>query len=100
MQEAAFARGHGRKGEGEAGVADLLDGDLGGQLEFALAEDLEVVGIEGDAVVFFVLEAEDFGGYVLKGQQQLAVSGQQQGGVGAAELDANLGIGGSSGWVA
>ena len=67
MKETALAGGHGCEGEGLAGVADLLDGDLGGQLQLALAEDFEVVGVEGDAVVLLVLKAEDFGRDVFEG---------------------------------
>ena len=78
MQQTAFARSHGCEGEGQAGVADFLDGDLGGKLQLALAEDLEVVGVERDAIMLLVLEAEDLGGYVFEGQEQFAVAGQQQ----------------------
>ena len=91
MKETALAGGHGCEGEGLAGVADLLDGDLGGQLQLALAEDFEVVGVEGYTVMLFVLEAEDLGSDVFEGEEKLAVASEQQRCVRAAELDADFG---------
>lgn len=91
MQETALARGHGSEGEWLAGVTHLLDRDFGGQLQLALTEDFEVVGVEGDVVMLLVLETEDLGGDVLKGKEEFAVTGEEEGGVRAAELHADLG---------
>jgi len=86
MEHAAFSRGHGRKRVRLASGSDFLDGCFGGELEIVVAGGFEAFGIEADAVVIFRFEAEDFGGDVLDGVEELAVTGQEQRGVGAGQL--------------
>lgn len=97
VEQTALARVHRRKGIGAAGGADLFGGGFGDELELAVAEELEVFGVEGDAVVVFVFEAENFGGEVLDGVEEFAVACGEERGVGAGELDANFGRWG--GWI-
>jgi hypothetical protein len=82
---------------GLAGGADLLDGGLGEELELAVAEDFEVVGVEGDAVVVLGFEAEDLGGDVLDGEEEFAVAGEKKRSVRASEFDGEIRQGGGSG---
>lgn len=87
MKDAALARGHGCEGEGLAGVADALDSGFGCHAELLVAKHFKVVGVEGDAVVLFVLEAEDLRGDVLDGEKEFSVACEKQGDVAAGELD-------------
>jgi hypothetical protein len=82
---------------GLAGGADLLDGGFGEEFELTVAEDFEVVGVEGDAVVILWLEAEDFSGDVLDGEEEFTVAGEEKRGVGAGEFDGDVRLGGGSG---
>jgi len=93
VEKAALAGAHGVEGVGLAGAADLLDGGFGGEAELLLAEELEVLGVEGGAVVVLVLEAEDLGGDVLDGKEEFAVAGGEQGGVRAGAFDGDVGGG-------
>ena len=91
MDDAALAGGHGGEGVGLAGGANLLDGGLGEELQLAVAKDFEVVGVEGDAIVVFGFEAKDLSGDVLDGEEELSVAREEERGVGAGELDGELG---------
>jgi hypothetical protein len=93
MEHAPLSRGHRRKGEGLACGSDLLDGGFGGELEIAVAGGFEAFGIEADAVVVFRFEAENLGGDVLDSVEELTVMSQKQRGVGAGQLDLDVGTG-------
>jgi len=97
VDQASLAGGHGGEGVGLAGGADLLDGGFGEEFELTVAEDFEVVGVEGDAVVVLRLEAEDFSGDVLDGEEEFAVPGEEKWGVRAGEFDSDVRLGGCSG---
>jgi len=90
VEQAALAGGHRGEGVGLLGGADLGDGCLSGAAELLVAVGFESAGVDGDAVVFFGLEAEDLGGDVLDGVEQLAVAVDEERGVGAGEFDGEL----------
>jgi hypothetical protein len=90
MEHAALARVHGLKAEGLTGVFDFVDGGVGGILESAGAGSLVAVGIEGNAIVIFGLEAKDLGGDVLEGAEELAVAREQEIAVRSLALDVDV----------
>jgi hypothetical protein len=90
MQHAALAGVHGLEAEGFAGVLDLVDGGVGGSAEGAGAGCLEAVGVEGDAIVVFGLQAQHLGGDMFEGAEELAIAAQQDFGVGALALDVDV----------
>jgi hypothetical protein len=94
MQQAALARAHGVEGVGLAGAANALDGSLGCETQLLLTKHFEILGVEGDAVVVFVLEAEDFSGGVLEREEEFAVTGGEERRVRAGEFDFDFGVGG------
>jgi hypothetical protein len=73
-----------------AGAADALDSGLGGEHQLLVTEHLEIFGVEGDSVVLLVLEAEDLGGDVFDCEEEFAVAGEEEGDVGAGELNADF----------
>jgi hypothetical protein len=91
VKHAAFSRGHGREGVGLACGSDFLNGCFSGELEIAVAGGFEVFGIERDAVVVLRLEAENLGGDVLDGVEELTVTSQKEGGIGTGQLDFEVG---------
>ena len=90
MEHAALAGVHGLEAEGLAGVFDLVDGVVGSVAEVGGAVSLIAVVVEGDAVVFVGLEAEDLGGDVLEGAEELGVAVEEEVGVGTLALDVNV----------
>lgn len=91
VKQAALAGVHRREGVGPARGADSFHGGFGDQLKLAVAEELEVFGVEGDAVVLLGFEAEDLGGEVLDSVEEFGVAGEEDWGVGAGEFDGELG---------
>jgi len=87
MEHAALARGHWRECVGLAGGAHLLNGNLGHQLEFPVTVGFEALGVEGDLIVFFRLEAQDLCGNVLYGVQKFSVAGEEKWSIWAGEFD-------------
>ncbi len=90
MKDAALAGAHRGEGEWLAGSANLLNGHLGHQVQFAIAGGLEAFGVEGDAVMVFRFEAEDLGGDVLNREEKLTVASEKERGVRAGKLDRDL----------
>ena len=91
VEQAALAGVHWREGVGASRGAYLFDGSFGDHLQLAVAEELEVFGVEGDAVVLLGFEAEELGGEVLNGVEEFGVAGKEERGIGAGEFDGELG---------
>lgn len=91
VKDTALTGGHGREGEGTPGSTHLFDGHLCHQIQFAIACGLETVGVEVDLIVLFGFEAQDLGGDVFDGEEEFAVSGEQERGVGPKEFDFDFG---------
>jgi hypothetical protein len=87
MEHAALARGHWRECVGLAGGAYLLNCNLGHQLEFPVTVGFEALGVKGDSIVFFGLEAQYLCGNVLYGVQKFSVAGEEKWSIGAAEFN-------------
>jgi hypothetical protein len=87
VEQPSLARGHGREGVRLAGGTYLLNSSLGRELKMAIAGRFETFGIEGDAIVVFGLEPENLCCDVFDGVEEFAVLRQEEGSVGAAEID-------------
>ncbi len=70
-----------------------MNGYFGHETKFPVASCLEAISVKGDVIVFLGFEAEDLCGNVLDGVEKFAVAGSEEGGIGAAKLDGDLGIG-------
>ena len=75
---------------GPSGGAHALDCRRRRLAHLAVAGDLELVGVERDAIMFLGFEAQHLGRDVLERVQQLAVAGREQRSVRAGELDPML----------
>ena len=91
VEQTALARGHRIKRVGLASATNLFDRSFGSDAKLLLAKDLKVLGVEGDSLVVLVLEAENLGSDVLYGEEKLAITRGEQGGVRAGELDTYIG---------
>ena len=90
MEHAALTGVHGLEAEGLAGVFDFVDGGVCGFAEGAGAGGFVAVGVEGDAVVLFGLEAEHLGGNVLEGAEEFSITGEEEITVRAFALDVDV----------
>jgi len=90
VEHAAFSGTHRSKLVWLAGANDAGGGGLGSELEFAGAESLEVVGVEGDLVVLFGIEADDLGGDVFEGAKDFAAAFGDEFSIRAGELDVDF----------
>src|SRR5271165_2350549 len=86
MDDAAFARGHGRKCVWHAALADALSRNIGGKPQLLQTRGAEVLTVEADFLVFVRREPEHFQRYVLEGAQQFPAILQNEGAVRAGEL--------------
>ncbi len=93
VELAALVGRHGRKGEGESGLADMDGSALGRGEEGVIAIFLVAVGVAGEEVVLVRFQAADFGREVLDGLEEFGVAGGEVFGVRAGELDGEIGNG-------
>jgi hypothetical protein len=90
VEQPALTGVHGLKRVRTASGTDFLDGGFSDKLELAVAEKLEVVGIERDAVMLFGFELEDLGGEVLDCVEEFGVTCGEERGVGTGEFDGDF----------
>ena|ERR1700678_905463 len=93
MEHAALARGHRRECVGLPCGTHFLNGNLGHKLKFAVAISFESVGVEGDAIMLFGLEAKDLCSNVLDGMEKFPVAGKEKWCIGPSEFDSYPGGG-------
>ena len=86
MDNAALAAVHGIEAEGLAGVLDLLRRGGGGKAELGDAERAVIVGVEGELRMVVGRHSQRFHGDVLEREKQLGLVGEQEVGIGPAEL--------------
>lgn len=92
MDDTALARGHRAELIGRAGLANFFGGDGGGGAEFLNSLRAMVVAVEADLFVFAGGQPQHFQGEQLEGAQEFSAAVEQQGGVGASEIDEDLGL--------
>ena len=93
VDKAALAGVHGGEAEGLAGAGDFVNGLLGGPLELLVAARFVAGGVEAERMVLLGGEAEELCGEVLEGVEEFGAAVEEQGNVGAGEVDAEHGIG-------
>ena len=78
MQQAPFARTHGRETPGKACAANRLDCRLRGTQEPPFSTFFEAAGVEADAGVLFRRESKRASGEMFQRKEQLRIPRQQQ----------------------
>jgi hypothetical protein len=86
VEDAAVAGVHWSEAMGLAGGANVLDGGSDGGANGADVGGFEAIGVEGDEIVVFWIEAEHLGGDVLEGVEEFCVVVEEEIGVRAATL--------------
>ena len=92
VDEAALAGVHRRQTEGMAGAGNLVDGLLGGGGELLIAAGFVAGGVEPDAMVLLGRKAEELGGEVLEGVEEVSAAIQQERNIRAGEVDVEQGV--------
>jgi hypothetical protein len=87
VDDAALARGHGSEVEWGSGLANFLGSDRGGHAKFLQADGALILAVEGNLFVVAGRQVEDFEGQQFEGAEKFGAAIEEQGGVGAGEVD-------------